>query len=174
MTGAPLDTSQEGPPPEVSQVEGGMNLAEIEATVFDVARLRMPKFIYDRTEPMRATRPGEKIERLESYLLDVAYARGRAEEARLYAYSAVRTLNEEWDHLQNWEMSFDADPAKAAALAARATQPQIKEAKRGVAPQLYDSIEKGLHLIKRLSEQIKRLEKDEDVASRAYTLISNA
>lgn len=127
----------------------------------------MPKFKIDPNDPMGSTRPGEKIEQLESYLLEVAFARGRAEEARLYAYAAVRQLREEWDHLEGWEGDFGS-PEKAA----KATQPQIKEAKRQVRPDLYDSIEKGQYLVKRLTEQIKRLEKDEDVASRAYTLIS--
>lgn len=151
-----------------------MDLQQIEQTAFDVAALRMPKFVYDINDPMRSTRPGEKIEKLESYLLDVAYSRGDAEQARLYAYAAVRRLTNEWDHLEDWELSFDPDPAKAVAKAARATQPQIKEAKRSLRPDLYDGIEHGSYLVKRLSEQIKRLEKDEEVASRAYTLIVNA
>jgi hypothetical protein len=146
-----------------------MDLEQIEQTAFQVATLRMPKFVYDINDPMRSTRPGEKIERLESYILDVAYARGDAEQARLYAYAAVRRLTNEWDHLEGWEEVF-GDPAKAA----KATQPQIKEAKRQIRPDLFDGIEHGLYLVKRLSEQIKRLEKDEDVASRAYTLVSNA
>lgn len=144
-----------------------MELVDIEQTVFDVAKLRMPKFKIDPNDPMASTRPGEKVEQLESYLLNVAFARGRAEEARLYAYGAVRRLQQEWDHLDGWEEVFGA-PEKAA----KATQPQIKEAKRQIRPDLYDGIEHGTYLVKRLTEQIKRLEKDEDVASRAYTLIS--
>jgi inactivated superfamily I helicase len=147
-----------------------VDLTEIEQTAFDVSKLRMPKFIYNPQDPMAGTRPGEKIERLESYILDVAYARGDAEQARLYAYAAVRRLTEKWDHLEGWEVHFGEDPAKAA----KATQPQIKEAKRLLDPETFDGIEHGTYLVKRLSEQIKRLEKDEEVASRAYTLISNA
>lgn len=144
-----------------------MDLAEIEQTAYDVAKLRMPQFKIDPNDPMASTRPGEKIEQLESYLLELAFARGRAEEARLYAYGAVRRLQVKWDHLEGWEISFGS-PEKAA----RATQPQIAEAKRQLEPELFDSIEQGRYLIKRLTEQIKRLEKDEDVASRTYTLIS--
>lgn len=151
-----------------------MDLKQIEQTAFDVATLRMPKFIYNVNDPMASTRPGEKIEKLESYILDVAYARGEAEQARLYAYAAVRRLTIEWDHLKDWELSFDPDVTKALAKAAKATQPQIKEAKRQIRPDLFDGIEHGQYLVKRLTEQIKRLEKDEDVASRAYTLVSNA
>lgn len=146
-----------------------MDLKQIEQTVFDVSKLRMPKFVYDRNEPMSATRPGQKIEELESYILDAAYARGDAEEARLFCHAAVRTLLDKWDHLTGWEASF-GDEAKAA----KATQPQVREAKRVLDPELYDSIAKGEYLVKRLTEQIKRLEKDEEVASRAYTLIVNA
>lgn len=145
-----------------------MDLTQIEQTVFDVAKLRMPKFVYDAADPMRSTRPGAKIEQLESYLLDAAYGRGDAEEARLYAYAAIRRLTEKWDHIEGWEESF-GDPLKAA----KATQPQIKEAKRQIDPETFDAIEHGTYLVKRLSEQVKRLEKDEEVASRAYTLISN-
>lgn len=146
-----------------------MDLREIEQTAFDVATLRMPRFKVDPNDPMASTRPGEKIEKLESYLLEVAFARGYAEEARLYAHAAVQRLQVSWDHLEGWEVSFGS-PEKAA----RATQPQIAEAKRQLDPELFDSIEKGKYLIKRLTEQIKRLEKDEDVASRAYTLISGS
>lgn len=151
-----------------------MDLQQIEQTAFDVAKLRMPKFVYNRNDPMAATRPGQKIEELESYLLDAAYARGEAEEARLYCHAAVRSLLHTWDHLEGWEASFDPEHDKALAKAAKATQPQIKEAKRVLDGELYDSIEKGQYLVKRLSEQIKRLEKDEEVASRSYTLIVNA
>lgn len=145
-----------------------MDIAEIEQTLHDVAKLRMPRFKVDPNDPMGSTRPGDKIEQLETYLLDVAYARGSLEEARLYAYGGVQRLTVTWDRMTGWEEDFSS-PEKAA----RATQPQIAEAKRQLDPELYESIEKGKFLVKRLTDQIKRLEKDEEVASRAYTLISH-
>jgi hypothetical protein len=146
-----------------------VELKDIERVAFEVAKLRMPRFKVDPNDPMASTRPGEKIEQLESYLLEVAYARGEAEEARLYAHAAVKRLTEEWDHIEGWE-AFFGTPENAA----KATQPQVKEAKRQIRPELFDSIETGVYLVKRLTDQIKRLEKDEDVASRAYTLISGS
>jgi hypothetical protein len=143
-----------------------MELEEIEKTLYRVAKLRMPNFKMDPDDPMAVPAvPHEKIEGLESYLLDAAVGRGDAHEARLFAYGAHRTLREEWDHLEGWEIQFGAK-------AATATQPQVKEAKRQLRPDLFDAIEKADWLVRRLTEQVKRLEKDEEVASRVYTLIT--
>lgn len=135
-----------------------MKVKEIERTLYSAAKLRMPKFDKDDRWTSRA-----KIEALEEYLLSTARWRSFLEEARLHAEHGVRQLRREWDHLQGWE-AFRRNGER--------TQASIEDAKREMKPDLYDSIKSGEWLVKRLSEQIRRLEHDDDVASRVYTLIT--
>jgi len=109
--------------------------------------------------------PREKIEQLESYLLLTAEARQLAHSAQLAAYDALFDCRVEME--QGWENYLSGSRAKA-------TGPQIEEAKRKAHPETFAKGQRLDWLVKRLGEQIRRLEQDDAAASRVYTLITGA
>lgn len=133
-----------------------MGPEKVREVLYGSAQLRMPKFNGD-------TMPRSKIERLEEYLLATARWRSYLEEGRLYMQDALRQLRSDWDHLDGWE-TFRRKGEK--------TQASVDDAKRQINPDLYDSIQEAEFLVKRCSEAIRRLEHDDEVASRAYTFIT--
>lgn len=131
---------------------------EIRKKLYAASKLRMPRFKSD-------TPRTERIEQLEDYLLQTAFHRGELEEARLYAHDALGMLLDRWDDLEGWEtMIGKSDPSQDA----------IRRAKKTLDKGLHDSLNVSKRLIGRLSDQIRRLEKDDEVASRAYTLIAGS
>ena len=78
---------------------------------------------------------------------------------------ALDQLQAEWDEIEGWELELPTGNG-------RRTQADVVEAKRRTNPVLYGSIQTGKRLVDRLTEQIKRLEKDDGVSSRAYTLLT--
>lgn len=130
----------------------------------EAARLRMPRFIGREGENGEKVRvsPQEKIGELEDFLLATARWRSFLEEARLYMKQATRDLQRQWDHLSGWEQNRREGERSVAS---------VEDAKRITSPDLYDSIRSGEALVKDLSDQIRRLEHDDEVASRAYTFI---
>ena len=138
-----------------------MTLEEIHRTLYEAAKLKMPTF---RTRNGDGPIPPRtKIAALEDYLLQTARWRGHLEQGRLQAQDAVRELQRKWDHMAGWE-DYRRKGEKSVA--------SVEDAKRQKDPGLYDSIKSGEFLVKRLSDQIRRLEHDDDVASRVYTLIT--
>jgi hypothetical protein len=139
--------------------EDGARLVDPDAirkTLYAAAKLRMPRFKPD-------TPRTERIEQLEDYLLQTAFHRGELEEARLYAHDALGMLLDQWDDLEGWQTIVGkSDPSQDA----------IRRAKKTLNKDIHDSLTAGKRLIGRLTDQIKRLEKDDEVASRAYTLIA--
>lgn len=135
------------------------SLDEARTALFSAAELRMP-FFAERESP------GNKIEKLEDFSVEAARHRGALEEQRLYTDAAVHDLSVKWSKLTGWESHLPR-PRK------NATKEDINEAKRVVDEDgLWDGIQEGRHLIGQLSAQIRRLEKDEDRASRIYTFIT--
>lgn len=130
-----------------------------------VARRRMPN-LQQRPEDLPNGVPltGWKIEQLESYLMETAILRQQAHLAKLIVQEALDILQREWDGLEGWEVELPSDGKR--------TQGDVLEAKRRTNPDLYGSIQTAKRLIDRLSDQIKRLEKDDNVSSRIYTLIT--
>lgn len=125
------------------------------------AQLRMPRW-----DPASPLGPHEKIEKLEKYLLECSFWRGELEEAELFVSAAVHELRVKWEMMDGYEGMLgrvDAD---------KATGPQHRRAKMLHDPDLFRGISDGKHLLERIARQIRRLEKDEDVASRAYTLLT--
>jgi hypothetical protein len=116
------------------------------------AKLRVPRV--ERELGVRA-----RVEALEDYLLESAWHQGELAEARLELYGQLRELEEKWDHLDGWQ-----------ALKRTKTEAAVDDAKRQLRPELYDGIKKARWLIRRLSEEIERLERDATKCSRAYTL----
>ena len=140
---------------------------EVREVLYDAAKLRMPRFIGklgDNGEAIRVG-PSEKIAELEDFLLATARFRSLLEEGRLYIRQATRDLQRKWDHLAGWE-EHRREGEKSVA--------SIEDAKRITDPDLYDSIQTGEALVRDLSDQIRRLEHDDEVASRAYTLITGS
>ena len=144
-----------------------MTPEEAKECLHEAAELRMPRFVGrlgDNGQPMRVS-PTEKISELEDFLLATARYRSFLEEARLYMKQATRDLQRQWDHLSGWE-EHRREGEKSVA--------SIEDAKRLLNPDLYDSIQSGEALVKDLSDQIRRLEHDDEVASRAYTFITGS
>jgi hypothetical protein len=133
-----------------------MDIAQCKELLHQHATLRMPRFGKDDSTTT-------KVGALEDYLGEVAAARGDLEEARLWTDHVRHTIEDEWGRVEGWQQHV-AQPNKA-------TGPQIAEAKRKIKPDLYDAIRESKWVASKLSDQIRRLEKDEEVASRRYTLI---
>jgi hypothetical protein len=140
-----------------------MEVEEIKELLHRHAKLRMPQFQYGVHGEATPTAPAAKIEKLEEYLGDVAIARGDLEEARLFIDHARHALEDTWGRVEGWQQHV-AKPNTA-------TGPQIAEAKRKIDPDTYEGIREAKWLSQKLGDQIRRLEKDEEVASRRYTLI---
>ena len=133
-----------------------MSVQERSGTLFAAAALRVPRL-------ESGASPRERIEALETYLLDVAHMQGELEQARLDTHDALRHVEGEWEDLQGWEM-----------LRRGKTDRSIDDAKRQLRPELWDAICKARWLIARLTEQIERLERDATKVSRAYTLMTGS
>lgn len=147
-----------------------MDVAECEETLFAVARVRLPSKIRvgepGANGDMEPLGPRAKIEQLESYLLETAEARQRASEARLYMSAALRDLYRKYRDIEGWEgWLSEADRKKPSEKAK-------DEARRKVDTDLFESIQSAEWLVKRLSEEISRLQHDDDVVSRAYTFLT--
>jgi hypothetical protein len=108
----------------------------------------------------------EKIEQLEFYLLQTAELRQEAIYAKLMVQQAVDVLEDEWVALEGWEIFLPNGSRRTAA--------DVREAKRQMKPDLYGSIQTGKRLVDRLTEQVRRLEKDDQVCSRAYTFLTGS
>jgi hypothetical protein len=140
-------------------------LEECRAVLKRVSEVKMPNL---------RERPGDlptgvqfsawRIEQLESYLLLTAEVRQEAHLAKLIVQEALDQLQDQWADIEGWEIELATNSKKTAA--------EVLEAKRRTNPDLYSSIQTGKRLVDRLGDQIKRLEKDDGVSSRAYTLLT--
>lgn len=107
----------------------------------------------------------EKIEQLEFYLLQTAELRQEAVYAKLMIQQAVDRLEDDWLDLEGYEQFLPGG---------KSTATNIREAKRRLRPDLFAGIQTGKRLCDRLGEQIRRLEKDDQVCSRTYTFITGS
>lgn len=122
------------------------------------AGLRIPTF---RREPAEgAESPAERVRQMEEYIQITGHWEGELEEERLRWLSDREPLKREWDHLTGWEE-----------LKRTKTETAVTQAKRQVAPELYDNLQDNEWMVKRLTEQIARMGRDYDRASRIYTLV---
>lgn len=138
-----------------------MTLEDAKEKLGLAAQLRTPRW-----DPSSPRGPQEKIDMLEQYLLDCSFWRGELEEAELYVSAGLHELRLKWEMMEGYEsMLGQVDPDKA-------TGPQHLRAKRLHDPDLFRNISDGKHLLERIGRQIRRLEKDQEVASRAYTLLT--
>lgn len=143
----------------------GNALEECRETLRAVSLVKMPNLRERPEELPTGVQFGTwKIEQLESYLLLTAEARQEAQLAKLIVQEALDVLQAQWDEIEGWEVELPSE--------GRRTQEQVVQAKRRVNPDLYSSIQTGKRLIDRLSEQVKRLERDDAASSRVYTIIT--
>jgi hypothetical protein len=143
----------------------GNALEECRETLRAVSLVKMPNLRERPEELPTGVQFGTwKIEQLESYLLLTAEARQEAQLAKLIVQEALDVLQAQWDEIEGWELELPSE--------GRRTQEQVVQAKRRVNPDLYSSIQTGKRLIDRLSEQVKRLERDDAASSRVYTIIT--
>lgn len=139
-----------------------MTLEEIRARLLAALPLRIPMF-----DPNAA--PVTKVRALEDYLLKTAHHRGELEEGLHWLYEAKKTLKNQWDDLQGWEMNLPRG-----ATTRNRTQEMMREAKRHTAPELYTSLMECKELEDSILRQIRRLELDDKATSRGYTLITGS
>lgn len=135
-----------------------MDYKEIQQALHDVSHIRMPDF-------PDATPPKEKIEAFEAHLLETARARHILEEAKLMLEDSYEVIDEEWLGLTGWEMYLRGKPK---------SQVEIDEAKRQLKPDLFFSRRRCQKLLRQVGNQVRRMEKDDAVASRAYTMLVGA
>lgn len=118
--------------------------------------LRVP--VFDRGTP-----PRTKIEALEEYTLLSAHVQGDLTEERLEWMSRLVPLQDQWDHMPQEEWGH---------LRRTRTETAVTHAKRVARPDLYDEIQEIQWMIKRLTEEIDRMDKDASKVSRAYTMLT--
>lgn len=119
-------------------------------------QLRIPTF-------EKGTSPRMKIDELETYLLLGAHTQGDLSEERLDLLVKLKPLQNQWEHLDGWE-----------SLKQTRTEAGVKDAKRRINPDLYDQIQDLEWMVKRLTEEIDRLERDATKVSRVYTMITGS
>lgn len=138
-------------------------------TILDrVASVKMPTSIRRGDEAGGERVPlhsREKVARLESYLLLTAEARQMAHQSEIAASDALFECDRKM--AEGWESYLKVSAAKA-------TGPQIAEAKRVAFPETYVERQRLEWLVKQFGKQIRRLEQDDEVASRVYTLIAGS
>lgn len=132
---------------------------EAKRRLYAASTLRVPSFGPDEM-------PATKIGMLEDFAIQAAIARGDLEEARLWMSDVLHGFTVRWAKLDGWEMTMPGGKRRK-----DATRDDIAEAKRQIDPDLWENISDLKHLVAELSNQIRRLEKDEDRVSRVYSFI---
>lgn len=146
-----------------------MNSSKAKEILFEASRLRVPKFRQENEGDKLKHTTQEKVHLLECWAIDAARWRSHLEEARLWMDEASYRLGMDWKKLDGWE-EFLPEGKRVK----DAKRDEVLEAKRLVSPDLFDGLEKAKHLVKQLSDQIRRIEKDEDRVSRIYTFLTGA
>lgn len=111
--------------------------------------------------------PQEKISQLESYLLLTAEARQLALASRLAASDALHAERRYFAESEGWQNYMEGRRKDW-------TQPQVAVARRRMDPERYAKMERLEWLVREFDIQIRRLEADDAVASRAYTMITGS
>lgn len=120
------------------------------------AGLRVP--VFPRDAP-----PGVRSAGMEEFMLVSAFHAGNLHEERLEAHAALEPLKREWELLEGWQ-----------ALQRGKTVESMNAAKRTLRPDLHDKISDLGWTIRRLTEELDRLERDATKVSRAYTMLMGA
>lgn len=136
-----------------------MDLEQIREALTSALELRSPRFSPEE-------RPATKIAALEDYMLLSAHVNGDLVAARHWLRTLIDALAEEWERLQGWEVAVGNKPR------ARLTTADIQRAKIQIAPSKFEAGREAKRLMASINDQIARLEREERVCSRAYTMIS--
>lgn len=135
--------------------------------LFEASRLRVPKLRQKAEGDLPPHTQHEKVHLLECFCVDAARWRSYLEEARLWMDEAAHRVSLDWQALEGWEEHL-AEGKKPK----EATKEVISEAKRKKDPDLWRSVHNSKKLVSQLSDQIRRIEKDEERVSRLYTFIT--
>lgn len=131
-----------------------MNIDEIREIVARAAELRVPR-------PGEAP-AAEKASQLEDFMLSAAYSRGDLEQARIDLDDALSGLRGRWEAIEGWEMAAGSRPSKD----------DIRRAKARIDPTLSEALQEAERMLAQIDRQVRRLERDEATASRAYSLMT--
>ena len=131
---------------------------EIAESVKACGLLRVPSF----PEEMSAA---DKIAALESHLLDTARWRSVMEDLRIILEDEYEEIDDLWRDVTGYEIYLSGRPK---------SKEDIDEAKRQVNPDLFTRRRTVIKLMRQVGNQIRRLEKDDGVVSRAYTMLTGS
>lgn len=118
--------------------------------------LRVPRF---EQGVLRDT----KADDIGDYILENAAVKGDLAEERLLTHEQLAPLEEEWEALEGWEQ-----------FRVGRTDKSVEEAKKVLREDLHHAIRVLRWRVKRLDEEIERLEGDYARASRYYTTLAGA
>lgn len=121
-------------------------------------KLRVP--VFERGVAART-----RVDALESFMLLSAFQQGEMSEERLDLLDELRDLELEWRKVPAEEWAQHR---------VGTTLGSIEEAKAVVRPALHETLVDKRWQIKRLTEEIDRLERDATKVSRAYTMIQGS
>lgn len=122
------------------------------------AKLRFPTFPPDAT-------PREKVERLESYLIETAVVEGEVQEMRLAAYRQLAACEAAWSLMTGWE-NHTRRPS------AQITAAERDAAKGRKDPELAEALRVSKWTVQRAGEAIERLDRETKRVSRLYTMLT--
>lgn len=135
-----------------------VNYQDISENVKAAAMLRVPSFGDDLDA-------AGKISQLEDLLLDTARWRNVLEANRLMMEDDYEEIDDQWRNVTGYEIYLNGKPK---------SQDDIHEAKRQVNPTLFARRRTAMKLLRQLGNQIRRLERDDAVVSRAYTMLTGS
>lgn len=136
---------------------------ELPACLTTSLGLRMP--VFHREPHPDAPSPTERIRQMEEYVSLTGYWEGELCEERVKWLADKEPLRREWNEIPEDEWQH---------LRRTRTETAVDQAKRIVRPALYDKIQDCDWMIKRLSEEIQRMGREYDRASRTYTMITGS
>jgi len=116
--------------------------------------LRVPVF-------ERGTAVRTKADALEEFILVSAHWCGEMHAERRQLMAEGAAAQDEWDTLQGWEVHRRGK-----------TEASVERAKADTRPDLWQKLQSTRRRVRSLTEEIARLDRDYEKASRAYTIIS--
>lgn len=116
-----------------------------------------------RSDGVRRDRQARTAQ-LEDHIAATAIARGELADLRLRAHVSLRNDTRTWDRLAGWEHHRGKDTTDAS----------VERAKAKHAPDLYGRMKDARWVIERCTEEMQRMDKDYDQASREYSLLSGS
>jgi len=132
-----------------------VNPVEVREALYQAAKLTFPR--------LRDLSPEAKVAAIEDHYVACAISRQALEEAALWMQDAVKRLEDAWDAIEGYRTLIPPGDK---------TQKGVVAAKRQIDPKTYEGIREGKWLVDKLKTQVRRLERDEEAASRLYTMMT--